>query len=133
LSCAARSAPGLVEQFGRAEDQERRGGVADLECTDADEHAPKSALEHGSDVEPDRLAFAPLEPRGGADGVNDCGHREQTGNDREEDRTADSDERDEGEREQRPADRAEVVHRPLVPVGTPERTRRHHIGKERVP
>ena len=37
------------------------------------------------------------------------------------------------EREQRPADRAEVVHHPLEAVGAPVRLGRRRIGEERVP
>ena len=69
---------------------------------------------------------------GVADGVDDRGGGEQAGDDRQADRGADADERDQGEREQRADDRAEVVHRPLEPVGAAVGLGGDDVGQQRV-
>ena len=69
---------------------------------------------------------------GGADRVDDRERREEAGDDADEHRGADADERDEEAREERAADRAEVVHHPLEPVRLPVDVLRDDVGEERV-
>ncbi len=56
----------------------------------------------------------------------------QAGDDRQQDGLAHPDGRHQREREQRAADRAEVVHGALEAVGAPVGRRRHGVGQERV-
>jgi len=74
-----------------------------------------------------------LEPWRVADGVDDRRGRQQARDDREQDRLANAEQPDERERQQRPADGAEVVHRALEAVGTTVRARGYDVGEQRVP
>lgn len=67
-----------------------------------------------------------------ADRVDDRRHRQQPGNDGEQDGRSDADDLDQGERQQRTTDRAEVVHRALEAIGAPVRAGRDHICQQRV-
>jgi hypothetical protein len=71
-------------------------------------------------------------PRSRADRVQDGERCEQARDDTDEHRGACADERDESDREQRAADRTEVVHRPLESVSTAVRLGRDDIGEQRV-
>ena len=67
------------------------------------------------------------------DRVDDGAGREEARDDREHDRLAEADESHEPQREDRPDDRAEVVHRPLEPVGPPVGRGIDRIGQQGVP
>jgi hypothetical protein len=59
----------------------------------------------------------PFQPGRRGDRDEDRRGREEAWDEREQDRVADPERRDESHRQQRPGDHAEVVHRPLEPVG----------------
>ena len=67
-----------------------------------------------------------------ADGVDDRDHGEQPRDGGKQDRGADAHQLDEPECEQRPADRAEVVHRALEAVRASVRARGDDVGQQRV-
>ena len=67
-----------------------------------------------------------------SDRVDDCECGEQAGDDREQDRGAHADQADEREREQRAADRAEVVHRAFESVRAAVDGGRDDVCEQRV-
>ena len=120
------------QQVGRAEDHQRRGEVAQLERRGRGEQSSEPAVQQRADADADRLVLADGELRGVADGVDDRQSGEQPGDDREQDRGAHADQADEPDREQWPADRAEVVHRALEPVGAAVGGGGDDVGQQRV-
>jgi hypothetical protein len=121
-----------LEQLGGAEDEQCRSDVAELERADAEHETSEPASEDRPHPNAQGRAFALLRSRDVADGVDDRRDGEKAGDDGEEDGCADAHRSDQGEREQRAADRAEVVHRALEPVRAPVRTWRHDVGQQRV-
>ena len=122
-------AVGGGEQFGRAQDQKRRGDVAQLERCRRRRTAGRADLRSTGRMRMrsgrrSRVASSARVP----DRVHDRKRREQARDDRYQDRGANADDRDEREREQRAEDRAEVVHRPLEPVRAAVDARRHDVG-----
>jgi hypothetical protein len=125
-------AVGRGQLLGRAQDQQRRGRVADLERGDGAEEPAELSLEDGAHAQPDLHPFPPAAVTGTADGVHDRPGRQQTRNDRQRDRPPHPDQRDEGERQQRADDRAEVVHRALEAVRAAIGGGRNAVGEQGV-
>ncbi len=80
----------------------------------------------------DCLALLAFGCSGVVDGIDNRHGGEHPRDDREQNRAADSDERDECDREQRPPDRAKVVHRSLESVGTSVGDFGNDVGQELV-
>ncbi len=71
--------------------------------------------------------------RHATDRIDDRRDSQEARNDREQDRGPYSDDGNQSQRKQRPADRAEVVHRALEPVCTAVASWRNRLGQQRVP
>jgi hypothetical protein len=90
-------------------------------------------VQHRPDPDAQRRPLVALQPPRGAHGNEDRERREQARDDREQDRLAHADGRDQPEREQRPRDRARIVHRPLEPVRAPVDLGLDDVRQQRVP
>jgi len=112
------------KQFGSAQDQQRRGRVAELECGDRQQKPPELTSQDRSDAQAQRRALVFLQSRGRLDRDEDRCRREEAGNEREQDRIAHADQRDEPESQQWSGDRPQVVQRALEAVGSPVGPRR---------
>ena len=121
-----------LEKLRGPQDQKGRGDVSELERADGEHQRPQSPPQDRANSHAYRLALAALETWEAANRVDDREDREKAGDDREKDCGAHADEGHEGEGEQRPANRPEVVHRPLETVGAPIDLARHRVGKKRV-
>ena len=67
-----------------------------------------------------------------ADGVDDGQGGEQSGDHRQADGPPDAERADQADGQERPDNRAQVVHRPLEPVGPTVKAGRHYVGQQRI-
>jgi hypothetical protein len=70
--------PARFEQLGRAQDEQRRGAVPDLEGSDAQHESPQWPAEYGPDAQADRLSVQVASGLRVTDGVDDCERGEQS-------------------------------------------------------
>ena len=121
------------EQLRRPQDQQRGSAVPDLKRGDADHQSSQPAVQHGPDLDPDRLMVALLGRRGMPDRIDDRHRRQQPRDHREEDSGPDAHHSDQPDRQQRPSDGAQVIHRPLEPISPAIGLRWHQVSQQRVP
>jgi hypothetical protein len=110
-------APAGFEQNGGTQDEQGGGGVAQLERQHAHQQPSQPPAQHRADTDADGLVSARPGHGGVPDGVDDRHRGEQPGDDRQPDGGPDADQVNQGNGQQRPADRPQVVHRPLESVG----------------
>jgi hypothetical protein len=124
----------VVQQRRRAQDQQARRDVAELERRDRHQGSHQPGLAQGAELEPRAALLRADRPQppclGGGDGDRDRG--EEPRHRREIQGVPDTEPAHQPGREQRSHDRAEIVAGALEPVGTAVGLRRRQLGEHGV-
>jgi hypothetical protein len=121
------------EDVRRTQDQQRCRGVAQLERGDPGEQPPQLTAQDRPHADPQRRPLLPPQPRSCGDRDKDRGRSEEARHERQQDRVPDPNRRDQTQCEERPGDRARVVHRALEAVGAPVGIRLDDVGEQGIP
>jgi hypothetical protein len=126
--CGRFDAPVGAEQFGGSQDEKRGGHVAGFERPDRQPDAAQAAFEERLDTYPELNPFRGCGSSDVTDGVDDRPSGHQPENNGYEDRPTDSNGGDQGEGQQRTANRSKVVHHPFEPIGPAIGADPGHVG-----